>query len=179
MNMRWNELLRWAQAPAHATRVVAGSALALVGISFIVKYGFGYEPCPLCIVQRTLYLLLGLVGLGATFLARSRRGYAVFGALALCLAIIGLGVAAYHVHLQAFSPPLTTSCGPGAEYLLDSMPLTEAFPLFFRADGDCTDSSFRILGLTMPQLSVMAFLGFSLYLANMLAALFVVRKSND
>jgi disulfide bond formation protein DsbB len=52
--------------------------------------------------------------------------------------------------------------------MLDSMAFTEVLAQLLHATGDCSDTSFTILGLTLAQASVLAFLGFILALALLL-----------
>jgi disulfide bond formation protein DsbB len=52
--------------------------------------------------------------------------------------------------------------------MLDSLAATELLAQLLNATGDCSDTSFRILGLTMAQASLLVFLCFSLSLVALL-----------
>lgn len=71
----------------------------LLGFAFVLEYFVDLVPCPLCIVQRFFYLLIGLTALAALFwsqvFTRLRSG-----SLVLLWAIIGGGVALRQVILQ-------------------------------------------------------------------------------
>ena len=114
--------------------------------------------CPLCIVQRLLYLAIAgssLFGL----LGRSHVPLRRFSALLITLfGATGATVASYQVYLQR--NPFTATCGDGSAWwerlvnLLGSM-----VPMLFKADGLCSDESWSLLGLSMPEWSFLAFGG--------------------
>jgi disulfide bond formation protein DsbB len=83
---------RW----AWAALVVAAAGLAG---SLFLSWGLGLKACPLCFYQRTFVMaLVAVLGVGLVFrIAPPAR----LGLLALPLAVAGLGVAAFHVWLEA------------------------------------------------------------------------------
>jgi len=141
---------------------------ALVGASFFIQHVLGIDPCPLCIVQRFTYA--GLIPV--FFAAAVMRGHvpaqrALFWTAAV-LTLSGLGVAGYQTYLQLFPAPVAATCSASLSYMLDSMALTEVLARVLRATGDCSDTSFKVMGLTLAQASLVIFLGFSLALATVL-----------
>lgn len=144
------------------------SCTALVGASFFIQHVLGIDPCPLCIVQRFTYVGLIPVFLGAAMLrdhAPAQR--ALFWAAAV-LTLGGLGVASYQTYLQLFPAPMAARCSASLSYMLDNMALTEVLARVLNATGDCSDTSFKVLGLTLAQASLLVFLTFSLSLAMIL-----------
>jgi disulfide bond formation protein DsbB len=106
------------------------------------------------------------------FAAAVMRGYlpaqrALFW-MAAVLTLGGLGVAGYQTYLQLFPAPVAATCSASLSYMLDSMALTEVLARVLHATGDCSDTSFKILGLTLAQASLVIFLSFSLALATVL-----------
>jgi disulfide bond formation protein DsbB len=72
------------------------SAAALAG-SLYLSLGMGLKACPLCFYQRTFAMsLLAVLAVGVLFGVGPR-----LGTLALPLAAAGLGVAIFHVYLEA------------------------------------------------------------------------------
>jgi disulfide bond formation protein DsbB len=64
--------------------------------SLWLSIGMGLKPCPLCFYQRSFMMsVVGVLGIGLAF--RAGR----LGLLALPLATAGLGVALFHVYLEA------------------------------------------------------------------------------
>ena len=72
-------------------------------------------------------------------------------AVLLGLAAIGGGsVAARHAWLQQLPPDKVPSCGPGLDYMLDTLPFTEVLSKVFRGSGECAEIVWQFLGLSMP-----------------------------
>ena len=141
---------------------------ALVGASFFVEHVLGVEPCPLCIVQRFTYVALIPVFLaGAVTRPHGRAQRALFWTAAV-LTLGGLGVAGYQTQLQLFPAPLVATCGASLSYMLDTMAVTEVLARMLHATGDCSDTSFKILGFTLAQASLVIFLSFSVLLVTLL-----------
>jgi disulfide bond formation protein DsbB len=113
----------------------------------------GIEPCPMCIMQR--YALLG-VGLIALIGALHNRGAWIYGALVTFVALAGGGVAARQSWLQLY-PPKTMGCGPGLEYMMETLPLSELLPRLFRGEGDCSVVDWSFLGLSVANWGLITF----------------------
>lgn len=155
-------------SPARAAGLLGLACAGLVGASFYIQHVVGIEPCPLCIIQRYTYLgLIPVFLLAAMTPADSRAQRASLWTAAI-LALGGLGIAGYQTYLQLFPPSLAAQCSASLSYMLDSMAVTEVLAKLLQANGDCSDTSFRILGLTLAQASLVVFLSFSLLLAMLL-----------
>jgi protein dithiol:quinone oxidoreductase len=155
-------------SPARVAVLLGLVCTGLVGASFFVQHVLGVEPCPLCIIQRLTYL--GLIPIFfAAAVARPRgRAQRTFFWTAAILTLGGLGVAGYQSYLQLFPAPVIASCSASLSYMLDTMAFTEVLSRVLRATGDCADTSFKILGLTLAQASVVIFLIFTLLLITLL-----------
>lgn len=154
-----------------ANRVAGILGLACTGLvaaSYFVQHGLGVEPCPLCMVQRYTYLSLIPVFFAAALVRASGPAQRVLLWTAALLSLCGLGVAGYQTYLQLFPPQQVARCGAGLTYMLENLSLTETLARLFQASGDCSDTSFKIIGLTLAQASLMIFLGFTLILAALL-----------
>ena len=161
-------LSRLAASPARVATALALVCTGLVGASFYVQHVLGVDPCPLCIVQRFTYLGLIPVFLAAALARTGGRTQRALFWTAGTLALGGLAIAGYQTYLQLFPAPAAVRCSASLSYMLDSMALTEVLAQLLRATGDCSDTSFRILGLTLAQASLLVFLSFSLMLAMLL-----------
>ncbi len=136
-----------------------GSAGILVGLSTVLLTEWlRLDPCHLCIFQRLLMLAFGVLALGAAVLERSRRGRLALGALALCVAIAGVLVAAYQswIQLQPAGSVTCVSNKPGLIEILVEW-LGQQLPTLFLATGFCEDEGLRILGLTLANWSLACF----------------------
>ncbi len=140
----------------------------LVGASFFVQHVLGVEPCPLCIIQRLTYLGLIPVFFAAALMRPHGRAQRTLFWTAGILTLGGLGVAGYQTYLQVYPPSEVASCSASLSYMLDNMAITDVLTQLLHATGDCSDTSFKILGLTMAQASAIVFLVFALCLVTLL-----------
>ena len=155
-------------SPARVAVLLGLVCTSLVGASFYVQHVLGVEPCPLCIVQRLTYLVLIPVFFAAAMALRRDRTQRILFWMAAVLTLGGLGVAAYQTYLQLFPAPQVVSCSASLSYMLDTLSVSEVLAQVLHAPGDCSDTSFKILGLTMAQASLLIFTGFALLLISVL-----------
>lgn len=128
--------------------------LALVAGALYLQYFLHEDPCPLCIIQRYFFLLIAIFAfLGARF--NGWRGVRLLEVLAALSALAGIVTAARHVYVQA-NPGF--SCGFDAlQPVVDSLPPAHWLPGVFKVAGLCETAYPPILGLTLPQWSLVAF----------------------
>jgi disulfide bond formation protein DsbB len=163
-----NALLRLLASPTRVALLLGVACTGLVCASFYVQHVLGIEPCPLCIIQRFTYLALAVVFLVAALVQSGsslQRGLLWFAAL---LTLGGLGVAGYQTHLQLAPPTLAATCSASLSYMLETLSITDVLAQLLNAKGDCSDTSFKVLGLTLAQASLLIFTGFTLVLSSVL-----------
>jgi len=163
-----NAASRLLRSPTHVALLLGLACSLLVGASFFVQHVLEIDPCPLCIVQRYTYATLIPVFFLAAWARPHGRPQRVLLTVAAFLVAGGLGVAAYQTQLQLFPPPVTATCSASLSYMLDTLAATEVLARLFQATGDCSDTSFKVLGLTLAQASMLVFLTFSALLATVL-----------
>jgi disulfide bond formation protein DsbB len=163
-----NAVLRLLASPGRVALLLGLACAGLVGASFYVQHVLDVEPCPLCIIQRFTYLALAVVFLVAAFAQSGnslQRGLLWFAAL---LTLGGLGVAGYQTYLQLSPPSLATTCSASLSYMLETLSVTDVLARLLDAKGDCSDTSFKVLGLTLAQASLLIFTAFTLVLGGVL-----------
>jgi protein dithiol:quinone oxidoreductase len=121
-----------------------------------VQHVLGLEPCSLCVLQRLGFVLILLAAIPLAALPWRQLGATVLAGALVAAALFGFGTAAYQVWLQAF-PPAMSSCGAGIGAYLEGWPFEQGLRWIFDSQGDCTRSSFDILGITLPQWGLLAF----------------------
>lgn len=89
---------------SHGMTIAAAVAVGATPGSLYFSEVAGFNPCDMCWVQRIFMYPLAII----LPIAGARRDRAALP-YALALAVIGLGVSAYHVQLQLF-PDQSTSC---------------------------------------------------------------------
>lgn len=143
---------------------VSLGAFGLVGAGLVLGEVLNLNPCPLCIFQRVLYLLVGLFALlGA--LAAGRPALRIgAGGLAIAAALGGVATAGYQTWMQAY-PTLSMECGFSDPTLIERLVdwLGQLWPYMFLATGFCSSKEWVFLGLSMANWSVACFLALGLF----------------
>jgi len=136
---------------------VAAVSAGLVAASLVLTAWLKLNPCPLCIFQRLLFMILSVLALAAFLRSRRSAGRAT-GVLALLTALSGVGVAAYQVWLQA-QPAAMFTCGGADPNLIERVVdwLGQRVPSLFLATGICGDKELVILGYSLAVWSLAAF----------------------
>ena len=135
---------------------IAGISIGLASV--LLTEQLHLAPCHLCIFQRLLMLIAGALALVAASRAWRGARALVSGALVLLTLLSGMVVAAHHSWIQAF-PSATNSCVGNSPGPIESVVewLGQQMPTWFLATGFCEDDTFRILGLTLANLSLLLF----------------------
>lgn len=139
--------------------VLALACASLVAGSFFVQHVLLIEPCPLCMIQRYTYAVLALVFSGIALSGERPRFQRALSFVAIALVLTGGGVAAYQSKLQIFPAAQAATCSASLSYMMDTLPVADVVAKIFEAKGDCSDTSFTILGLTLAQISLAIFCG--------------------
>ena len=141
---------------------VALSAIALLGVGLYLQFMRDMAPCPLCILQRYAFVAVALC-CGITF-ALPAVAARIGAALATLAALTGACIAGWHLWVKAHP---SVSCGiDPLETSLNKIITAEWLPFLFQADGFCTTEYDPILGLSIPQWSLIWFAFFMLALGN-------------
>ena len=136
------------------------ASLALLGFALYLQVVHKMLPCPLCVLQRYAFAVLAIVCLLGVFLQRGAHG--VMAGFGILTSLTGAGLAGWHLWIKA-NP--TVSCGiDPLETSLNTIPTAKLFPLMFQADGLCTTDYAPILGLSIPQWSLLWFVVFAIVL---------------
>lgn len=113
-------------------------------------------PCPLCVVQRIAYWLVGLIALLAFFHNPRAAGRRLYSGLIAVFASTGAVVALRHAWLLRY--PEAFECGISPEEkFLNALPIAQWWPSMFEANGDCADSTWEFMSLTIPDWSAILF----------------------
>ncbi len=121
----------------------------MMAFALYAQYGMGLDPCPLCVFQRVAVIALGAVFLAAFLHGPGPAGAKFYGALMLVPALGGMAVAGRQVWLQQLPADEVPACGPGLDYMLDVFPLHEALAMVFEGSGECAETAWTFLGLSM------------------------------
>lgn len=156
--------MRWREVPVRAWfAALALGVFGLVAVGMELQHLLRLAPCPLCIFQRLLYLIIGLVALAGVLLPGGRL---LWSALIAALAAGGVAVAGYQTWMQAF-PLLATECGYSDPNAIERLVhwLGMEWPSLFLATGFCTSREWEFLALSMANWSLLIFAGIVGYAA--------------
>lgn len=138
--------------------IVLAVVAAMLFAIFYLEGVLYLEPCPLCIVDRVLLVLIALTCLIA--LIHNSKGLFswIYTSVAGLLSAIGVAVSARHIWLQNLPPDEVPECGPDLMYMLDVFPLADVIKRVFTGSGQCAEISWTFLGLTIPQQTLLLFI---------------------
>ena len=145
----------------------------LIGFALYLQHALGLDPCPMCILQRYAFIVVGVIALAAAIHNPALPGRRIYGGLLVVLAATGGGIAIRHVYLEHY-PPKIFDCGADVGFMLESFPLTQALPMIFRGTGDCTKVVWQFLGLSIAEWSLICFA--ALIVAAIVAAAIKTRR---
>ena len=152
-------LLRWLFTPRGLIAATGLAAVALVAGGVILAHTLNLAACPLCILQRMLYLLLALEAIAAWLLAGSPHPTLPGRAAVLLMAataLTGAGIATYQTWLQRFATGVScTADQPWWEEFVNWA--GSQWPLLFEASGLCSEAGWKFLGLSIAEWSLIAF----------------------
>ncbi|MBE7374630.1 disulfide bond formation protein B [Pseudomonas lopnurensis] len=138
-----------------------GSAL-LIAVALYLEHVVGLAPCPLCIVQRICTIGFGLVCLLAAIHGPARIGRRVYAVLALLFVGVGGATATRQIWLQSVPADQLPSCLPSLEYMMEALPFQEIARLVLHGTAECAEVSWTLLGLSIPEWSLLAFIAMAI-----------------
>ena len=120
-------------------------AIALLSLGAVVaalftQYAWDMQPCPWCILQRLLFVVIAILALAGAFLP----GRIVFAGLTALTAFGGIAAALY----QHFVAAKSTSCNLTlADKIVSATGLDRALPFVFEVKASCADAAVNLAGL--------------------------------
>lgn len=125
-----------------AALAIAAACLAAVAAALVSQHVFDMQPCPWCILQRLVFVLIGLAALAAAFAGGVVRR--LLGALVVLLALAGVAAALYQNLVASKSDSCALTL---ADRLVRSLGLDRALPPVFEVRGNCADAAVDLLGV--------------------------------
>jgi disulfide bond formation protein DsbB len=125
--------------------LISLASLAAVAAALVAQHAFDVKPCPWCVLQRGIFLLIAAVAALGWISSRLRGvralAFGLIGVLALC----GLA-SAYYQHEVASQ---MASCAMTfADRVLRAFSLESALPPVFMVTASCSEAAqYRLLGL--------------------------------
>ncbi len=137
----------------------AAACFLLFSYALFAEHVQGYEPCPLCILQR-----LAVAGMGLAFLLAAVHRPAnwlrhAYSGLCSAVGLAGGGVAIRHLWIQSQPEGTVPPCGAGFDFIVENFGIVTAVREALTASGECAEVDWSLLGLSMPGWVLLALLG--------------------
>lgn len=145
----------------------------LMGFALFLQYVKHQDPCPLCMVQRVIFIALLAVFALAALHGPKRAGERVYAALVVLLSLTGVGVASRHIWIQHLPKDQVPACGPGLDYMLDTMPMSRVLKELMHGSGECAEKGWTFLTLGIPEWSLICYIALGVW-----AVLIAVRRKS-
>lgn len=142
--------------------VVFLACVGLIATAYYMEYVMYLDPCPLCMVQRYIIILLGLACLVAFLHNPQKRGKISYSIVQLALCAGGAAASGRHVWLQNAPTDKIPECFPGIETIFARNPFFDALAIVFGGTGECAEVSWTFLGLSIPGWTLVAFVCFAI-----------------
>ena len=133
--------------------IAAFLAFGAVGIALVSQHVFDMQPCPWCVLQRLILILVGV--LAVLGLVLRKRVVGAGAAAVLALALCGSGFAAA---MWQISAEKSASCNLTlADRIVGATQLDRLIPDVFEARASCADAAVKVYGFPYWKLSAAAF----------------------
>ncbi|MFT2110899.1 disulfide bond formation protein B [Marinomonas sp. 2405UD68-3] len=136
-------------------------AFVLLAVAFYMEYEMGLEPCPLCMLQRIVFLIIGMVSI-ASALHHSAKSYRRYAIGVIVFSLLGAGLSIRHLYLQGLPEEQLPACLPGLSYMVEVFSWQEIVSAMILGTGECGDVVWTFLGLSIPGWTLVAFVGMAL-----------------
>jgi disulfide bond formation protein DsbB len=147
---------------------VAAVAVAAVGAALYGQHVQGMQPCPWCVLQRLIFLLIAALALVTAVLPSGWRLRLPLGGLAVGLAALcGVAAALYQNLVAARQPSCDMTL---ADRIISGLGADALLPELFEVRASCADAAVKLFGVPYELLSC------ALYVLIAAAALWVMRK---
>jgi len=117
-------------------------AFAAVGAAAVAQYVFDMQPCPWCVLQRFIYIVIGVLALLAALFGGSLRRGAAW--LALLAGLSGIASALWQ---QLYAASQASCDLTLAERITTALHLDRLLPQLFIAYASCADAAVNVLGI--------------------------------
>lgn len=126
-------------------------ASAMIIMAAYLQFSKGLEPCPLCVVQRFIAIILCIVFL-VGFLHQSGSMWVRFhGFLVTLISLGGMSAAARQVYLQTLPANQLPPCSPNLSYILERLSWGDSIKFLLRGSADCAQIKWTLLNLSIPE----------------------------
>lgn len=130
----------------------------LLGFAAYLQTHLGLLPCPLCVVQRVIVVVIGLICLiNSLYTSTSPFGKKFNSGLLIFFGLLGVFVAGRHVWLTMRPVTGVATCSPTLEYMFKHLAVTQTLKMLLLGSDDCARDTWRMFGLNIPEWTFLFF----------------------
>ena len=134
-------------------------ALITIAVAYF-ETSLKLEPCYLCMIQRGIIIVIGMICVLAAMHNPKQFGQRVYASLSIAMVITGIYFSGKQIWLQSLPDSQVPSCGFPVRHLFDNFSIIEAITMLLQGDGSCADVRWQLMGLSMPGWVMVCFVGF-------------------
>ena len=149
-------------SPTQRFAAIALACAAAVGLALLGQYGFEMRPCPWCILQRLIFIVIGVIALLGALLGSRLVRIGVAGLVGL-LAVLGAAAALWQHGVAAKSSSCNLTL---ADKILNALGVEALLPALFQITANCADSAVKVLGIAFEHWSLALFAVLALLAAS-------------
>jgi disulfide bond formation protein DsbB len=127
----------------------------LFGFGLYLQYVLHLQPCPLCMIQRVIFIAIGMLFLIAALHNAQALGAKVYSVLIALTALGGVAVASRHIWIQHLPADQVPACGPGLDFMLKHFPMSDILQEVMHGSGECAEKVWTFLTLGIPEWSLL------------------------
>ncbi len=131
--------------------------VGLILFAFFLQYFQSLEPCPLCMLQRIVFIAIALITLLPIIHNPDKLGIRIYCILNSIFCLLGLGLAGRHVWLESLPAGEAPACGPSFDIMMEYLPITEVIKKSIIGSGDCARIDWSFLNLSIADWSLLCF----------------------
>jgi len=148
----------WNSIPRRWLYLLGVAAVAvLFGSALYIQHILHQDPCPLCMVQRLIYFVIGALFFVAALHNAKPFGAKLYSVLIALVSLSGVGVALRHIWIQHLPADQVPACGPGLDFMLKHFPMSEVWQEVLHGSGECAAKGWTLLGLGIPEWALIWF----------------------
>lgn len=154
-----NKLLTLWRTTSPRWLYLAGAVVVAVmfASALYLQYALRQEPCPLCMIQRVIFIAIGITFFIAALHNPKRIAARVYSGLIALLALSGVAVAGRHIWIQHLPKDQVPGCGPGLDFMLKNFPMSEVWQELMHGSGECAEKGWTFLTLGIPEWSLVSY----------------------
>jgi disulfide bond formation protein DsbB len=161
----WKDILKiWDSIPRRWMSLLGALAVGgSFGTVLYLQHFMHQVPCPLCMVQRFIYFVMGALFFIAALHNAKPVGAKIYSVLIVLTSLSGVAVALRHIWIQHLPKDQVPACGPGLDYMLKNFPMSEVWQEILHGSGECAEKGWTFLWLGIPEWALVGFVSLGVF----------------